>query len=44
MKDFFKDTVTYLGYKIDKHGLHTDTKKIEAIVLVVEVVLVILHN
>lgn len=29
---FFKDSVTYLGYKIDKHGLHTDDKKIEAIV------------
>ncbi|XP_039757341.1 uncharacterized protein K02A2.6-like [Pararge aegeria] len=29
---FFKDSVTYLGYKIDKFGLHTDDKKIEAIV------------
>ncbi|XP_063839146.1 uncharacterized protein K02A2.6-like [Ostrinia nubilalis] len=29
---FFKDSVTYLGYKIDKLGLHTDSKKIEAIV------------
>ncbi|CAB3256144.1 unnamed protein product [Arctia plantaginis] len=29
---FFKDSVTYLGYKINKYGLHTDSKKIEAIV------------
>lgn len=29
---FFKDSVTYLGYKIDKNGLHTDTNKIRAIV------------
>ncbi|XP_045459565.1 uncharacterized protein K02A2.6-like [Melitaea cinxia] len=29
---FFKDSVTYLGYKINKDGLHTDTKKIQAIV------------
>ncbi|XP_048485025.1 uncharacterized protein K02A2.6-like [Plutella xylostella] len=29
---FLKDSVTYLGYKIDKFGLHTDAKKIEAIV------------
>lgn len=29
---FFKDCVTYLGYKIDKNGLHTDDKKIDAIV------------
>ncbi|XP_046970363.1 uncharacterized protein K02A2.6-like [Vanessa cardui] len=29
---FFKDSVTYLGYKINKNGLHTDTKKIKAIV------------
>ncbi|XP_041987296.1 uncharacterized protein K02A2.6-like [Aricia agestis] len=29
---FFKNSVTYLGYKIDKFGLHTDSKKIEAIV------------
>lgn len=28
---FFKDCVTYLGYKIDKNGLHTDSNKIEAI-------------
>lgn len=25
--EFFKDSVTYLGYRIDKFGLHTDTKK-----------------
>lgn len=30
--DFFKSSVTYLGYKIDKFGLHTDSKKIDAIV------------
>lgn len=30
--EFFKDSVTYLGYRIDKHGLHTDNKKVEAIV------------
>lgn len=29
---FFKNSVTYLGYKIDKYGLHTDSKKIDAIV------------
>lgn len=29
---FFRDSVTYLGYKIDKFGLHTDSKKVEAIV------------
>lgn len=29
---FFKESVTYLGYKIDKQGLHTDDKKIKAIV------------
>lgn len=29
---FFKESVTYLGYRIDKHGLHTDEKKIKAIV------------
>lgn len=28
---FFKDCVTYLGHKIDKDGLHTDSNKIEAI-------------
>lgn len=26
---FFKDSVTYLGYKIDKFGLHTDKKKLK---------------
>lgn len=30
--EFFKDSVTYLGYRIDKEGLHTDEKKVEAIV------------
>ncbi|XP_039749900.1 uncharacterized protein K02A2.6-like [Pararge aegeria] len=30
--EFFKDSVTYLGYKIDKKGLHTDANKIKAIV------------
>lgn len=30
--EFFKESVTYLGYRIDKHGLHADEKKIEAIV------------
>lgn len=30
--EFFKDSVTYLGYRIDRHGLHADDKKIEAIV------------
>lgn len=30
--EFFKESVTYLGYKIDKSGLHTDKRKIEAIV------------
>lgn len=29
---FFKDSVTYLGYNINKDGLHTDQKKIKAIV------------
>lgn len=29
---FFKESVTYLGYRIDKNGLHTDEKKIKAIV------------
>lgn len=29
---FFKESVTYLGYRIDKKGLHTDDKKIKAIV------------
>ncbi|CAK1602520.1 unnamed protein product [Parnassius mnemosyne] len=28
---FFQDCVTYLGYKIDKDGLHTDSNKIKAI-------------
>ncbi|XP_061716630.1 uncharacterized protein K02A2.6-like [Cydia pomonella] len=29
---FFKDSVNYLGYRIDKYGLHTDERKIAAIV------------
>lgn len=29
---FFQSSVTYLGYKIDKQGLHTDKKKVDAIV------------
>ncbi|XP_048480662.1 uncharacterized protein K02A2.6-like [Plutella xylostella] len=30
--EFFKQSVTYLGYRIDKDGLHTDERKIKAIV------------
>lgn len=30
--EFFKNSVSYLGYRIDKNGLHTDERKIEAIV------------
>lgn len=30
--EFFKNTITYLGYKIDSKGLHSDSSKIEAIV------------
>ncbi|KAG7295117.1 hypothetical protein JYU34_022067 [Plutella xylostella] len=30
--NFFQNSVTYLGYRIDKFGLHTDPNKIQAIV------------
>lgn len=26
---FFKESVTYLGYRIDKQGFHTDDKKLK---------------
>lgn len=29
--EFFKEEVCYLGYRINKHGLHTDSSKVEAI-------------
>lgn len=29
--DFFKDELYYLGYKINKQGLHTDKRKVDAI-------------
>eukprot|EP00795_Rhopilema_esculentum_P012575 gene12575-3274_t len=30
--EFFKSSVTYLGYKIDKEGLHPTEEKIRAII------------
>ena len=30
--EFMKDSVEYLGYKIDAHGVHTVPSKVEAIV------------
>lgn len=29
--EFFKEEICYLGYRINKHGLHTDKSKVEAI-------------
>lgn len=29
--EFFKEEVCYLGYRINKHGLHTDRSKVDAI-------------
>ena len=29
--EFFKNSINYLGYSIDKHGCHTDKSKVEAI-------------